>query len=161
MSYLNKYIDEDSYISDDEQIAHDYINEIIAAYESDLVELNICVIFRDHHLKKGGATKWASVEKPLSLLRFFASQYYQMYVDVLLQIDYVIWQRLDDMQRKALIHHELRHIRIEWDEKNDDYKRNHFTGRLEFSLVVHDKEEFKKIEDLYGSDWADQIRDEE
>lgn len=159
--YLNKHIVDDAYIADEEEAAHGIIYDIIASHEPGLVELNMGVVFRDHPLKKGGAIKWASIEKPRSLLQFFACQYYERYTDLIIQIDYGVWRRLDHFQKTALLHHELKHVRLEWDDNNDDYKRNKYTGRLEFMLVVHDKEEFRKIEDIYGSDWADQLRNED
>ena len=136
---------------------HDYavgvVENIIANYEPNMIELNIGILFRSHGKKKGGVQILASIRKCDDLLEFFARSYFGFLPDVVIDVDLDEWRLMDYHQHSALLHHELKHIVFKWDKNNDEIKRVANTNRLDFYLTLHDIEEFKIIEELYGKDW--------
>ncbi len=51
------------------------------------------------------------------------------------------WDKYSEVQREAVVYHELRHIRIDWTED----------GELTIKLVPHDLEEFNAVARRYGA----------
>jgi len=62
----------------------------------------------------------------------------------IIQFNYEIWQKLNEVQREALVFHELEHIGYE-SEKDKYY------------IEEHDVEEFSRVVHKYGL-WRDEVR---
>lgn len=61
------------------------------------------------------------------------------------------WREATPLQREALVHHELAHVRQALD-KNGEPRVNKQTGEPILALVAHDLEEFQSTVERYG-DW--------
>jgi len=154
------FLDKKSFESDAElaawqlhiNTAHMLKNDIVAQYMADLSEASIEVVFCTHILKLGGGRKCAIIRKVANELKFYLERYYDNPIQFLIKVDYRIWERFTDHQRKAVIHHELKHVKGEYDEKSQELKRNK-KGEIVWHLVPHDKEEFEEVEKIYGGDW--------
>jgi len=77
---------------------------------------------------------YAHILKPSRLLKMHAGY------DLILEISGLAWDRMTEVERMALLHHELEHIVFK-------EKRN---GDTELSLIDHNVKDFDNILDLYG-----------
>lgn len=155
------FLDKKSFSSDNEvsewqlhiHTAYAMKQDVVAQYLPDLVEANMVIIFCNHKLSKDGGRKIAIISRVSSTLKFYVDRYYDSNINFLIRVDYDIWKRLTDHRRKAVIHHELKHVKGEWDEDNQELKRSKSTGEIIWHLVPHDKEEFDEVEQIYGVGW--------
>lgn len=69
-------------------------------------------------------------------------------------VDAEWWSEATDLQRQALVHHELMHVRQAVDREGNP-RFNKATGEAVLCLVSHDIEEFNKTVERYGAWKAD------
>lgn len=123
-----------------EQVGQDVLDlasEIIRAHHADLMDADITFIFRSQAATKGsGKAIWGRASKVPKRLKALLDY------DFIIELAEDVYTGLNDMQRRALIDHELCHCHL------DDF------GKA--ILIHHDIEEFNSILERYGS-WAPDI----
>jgi len=77
---------------------------------------------------------YAHICKPNRLLKMYAGY------DLILEISGQAWDRMTDVERMALLHHELEHVNY----------REKPNGDLDLRLIDHNVKDFDNILDLYG-----------
>lgn len=155
------FLDKKSFNSDSElsawqlniNTAHLLKQDVIAQYMPDLVEARIEIAFCTHRLTKDGGRKAAIIKKVAGDLKFYVDRYFETSVNFLIKVDYGIWNLYNELQRKAIIHHELKHVKGEYDENNSQELKRNKKGEVVWHLVPHDKEEFYEVEAIYGAGW--------
>lgn len=114
----------------------DMANAIIKEFRPELSDANIVYYFKEKAGKKGGKAVLASAKK--------ISPKDQVVHDsnVLFAIEIAAdaWQELAEIQKKAVLHHELCHCGFEEDKE----------GSLNPSILPHDVEEFSAVVDAHG-----------
>jgi hypothetical protein len=69
--------------------------------------------------------------------------------DYVVTVDAQWWADATDLQREALVHHELMHVRQALD-RHGEPRINRLTGEPIYMLVAHDIEEFNKTVERFG-----------
>ena len=115
---------------------------VIPQHHAWLKDFAIEYLYRPDWAKKG-RTVWAQIKKASPLEKYLSGY------DLIIVFNEEIWPRLDDMQKRALVDHELTHVVMDVNEK---------TGEVTFGLVGHDLEEFTAIVQRYG-DWTSSIKE--
>ena len=103
-------------------------------------------IFRDDEPKKNGAAIWAQARKVSGLSAFLAGESEKGFF--VIEIVESVWETLSELQKTALIHHELLHL---------SYSIQPDTGKWSLCIVAHDLEEFREIVTRYGF-WKDNVQ---
>lgn len=118
------------------------VGDVVRALHPDIADARIGYIFREK-IQKRDRTILATASKVGGKLGYFSS------LDLLIEVNWQAWKRLDPRQRLALIDHELSHFGTEEDEETGDEK---------FVLVSHDVEEFSGIVQRWGLWKSDVVR---
>ena len=112
--------------------------KVIPKWHPECSKLSIAYVFTDDLGVSKGRVTMAQIKKTTDLEAFLTG------LDAILVVDRVIWNRLDDNQRVALIDHEFCHVGF-----ND-------AGKL--ALIGHDLEEFAAVVKRHGAWLADITR---
>jgi hypothetical protein len=122
------------------------MNQIIAQHEQELLEFKSALYWtygwtpnKDGKLTLGRARKTSEIERQMHGYHFIIELNYEWYHDTIHTIE---------LQRTAVLHHELCHCRRELDKNGDTRKDEN--GEPVGRLACHDIEEFRKIIDIYG-----------
>jgi hypothetical protein len=105
-----------------------------------LAHASITYIFREK-MKTRDRVVWGKASKADGKLAFFAG------FDFVIEINWEVWRTLSNMQKVALIDHELSHCSREQDGK----------GEWKWVLVSHDIEEFTGIVNRWGI-WREDLK---
>lgn len=97
---------------------------------------------------------WQGSLGPLAL--WLLAQHHGEYPDFIMVLDAEFWERASPMQRRALIHHELKHAAQAQDK--DGEPRFTADGLPAWMIAEHDLSEFNDTVRRYGP-WLDDIRD--
>lgn len=116
--------------------------EVIPKFHTDIASAKVCYLFRSKAGKNGSKVTLATASKVSGRLKALVGY------DFIVEVAYDEWQNLNDMQRHALIDHELCHCGGEEDEQ---------TGDMKWFLAPHDLEEFTDIVKRYGL-WKSDIQ---
>lgn len=119
------------------------LDELVKAHRPDLDEAKIAVAWR-YGLKrnKDGQIVLGKCKKAGDLDKQFHD------FDFVILINSEAWKTLSEVQRRALMHHELEHAAVSEDQ-NGNPKRD-ARGRLMYRVRKHDLEEFRSIVKEYG-----------
>lgn len=125
---------------------------LIAADFPRLRGLRIEYVFAEKTPKRHGAEVWGLARKIGSLSAFLAGALddqddgtaEEFFCVVISQ---PVWAKLDDLQKEALVFHELCHFGVEEDENGDS----------KLSILPHDLEEFGSVVKRYGL-WREDVR---
>ena len=119
------------------------LDDLVAAHRPDLEEAKIAVAWRyglkrnkDGQLVLGKCKKAGDLDK----------QFHDF--DFVILLNSEAWKTLSEVQRRALMHHELEHAAVSEDQ-NGNPKRD-ARGRLMYRVRKHDLEEFRSIVKEYG-----------
>ena len=138
-----------SYAPEVQAIGEVLIDEVEA--HMDLARVRIEYLFIDPAPKSHGRTVWGRAKKVSGLAAFFAAPRRQGLRTpapfFVVEISHEVWETLNDRQRRALVDHELSHLRV---TTTDD-------GELELSTRGHDVEEFAGIVARHGL-WSPMAR---
>lgn len=100
---------------------------------AEIKNASIAYIFREK-MKTRDREVWGKASKADGRLSFFNG------FDFVIEINWQVWKRLSDLQRVALIDHELSHCTREQDDN----------GKYHFCLASHDLEEFGGVVERWG-----------
>lgn len=123
----------DSYWKCDDEIIK-IAEELISNFHPDAAYSNICYMFRSEHQKAGGKVVLGKCSKQSDKLKILHG------FDFIIEFAHDIWQQLTDIQRQALILHELKHIEITESKE----------GELKLRVAKHDLEEFRDVVEIFG-----------
>lgn len=112
----------------------DIARELIAEHEDHLNDAAIAFLFWSEGSQSAGRIVLGKAEKVNKKYQALGFDY-----DFIIFLNMPVYISLDEMQRRALIHHELLHCIFDEDEKA--------------SIAPHDLEEFNKIIRMYGFWW--------
>ena len=112
----------------------DIANDLIREYHTDAAFANIHYIFKEEHQKSGNKVVLGKCTKQSDKLKFLHG------FDFIIEFAHDIWQELNDVQKKALILHELKHISIGEDAD----------GNIKLKTSKHDLEEFRDVVEVFG-----------
>lgn len=108
--------------------------ELINLHHPDSAYANICFLFRAEHQKSGQKVVLGKCSKQSDKVKILHG------FDFIIEFAHDIWQELNDIQRQALILHELKHIELT--EGKD--------GEVKLRLAKHDIEEFRDVVEIFG-----------
>ena len=115
--------------------------EVIPQWHENLSQLRIAYLFVDDLVSKG-KTIAAKIKKASSLEHFLTDY------NLILTVNKTVWKRFGPAKRLALIDHEFCHVMAGMDKR----------GKIWFTLVGHDLEEFSAVVKRHGI-WDDAIAD--
>lgn len=119
-------------------------DRLIRKDHNHLMLVKIAYVFRSKARKRAGRVVMGTACKfPPKFKPLFPEDEY----DFLIEIAGDEWNKLNDYQREALLHHELSHCWCEEDEE---------TGNMKTSLLDHDVTAFNSEMRLYGT-WNDSL----
>jgi hypothetical protein len=122
------------------------LNELVLAYHPELAEANIALAWlydvkpdRDAHLTLGWARKASDLDRQLHKF------------DVIIALNFEWWkdENVTDRQKKALLDHELCHIRPVKNPEDDSVKIDEH-GNTVWYARKHDVEEFREVIERHG-----------
>lgn len=128
---------------------------LISQHHGHLLGTRMEYVFRSETQTKGDKEIWGTARKISSLSAYLAGQEddgdgnESFFV---ITISKPVWGALTELQRTALVDHELAHC---WQEEEYDAKGNCTIKR---SILPHDLEEFNAIYQRYG-DWKPDVRE--
>lgn len=111
---------------------------LVAKYHPHLADEDIRCIFRSRPKAEGGRTIMATIQLLSGKMRYLAE------ARILIEVAEPIWEDLTEIQRTALIDHELLHV-IE--DEEDAFPKLAIRG--------HSIEEFNEIGERYGAVFSD------
>ena len=114
---------------------------VIKEWHPDLREFKIAYVFTDDIKIKGRAIA-AKIKKASPLEQFISGQ------QILLIVNYDVWQRVDIPYKLALLDHEFHHVKVFVDK----------VGRPELVMLDHDIEEFNDVLRRHGA-WRNEVKD--
>ena len=117
------------------------LDYLIESYRSDLSGVNIEPLFRDSLIINKTKEVWARIHKVSNLYKFL------LRIDFIIEVYKDVWEALSDEGKRALVAHELRHIKVAFDKN----------GERILSLIPHDFEEFEEIINQYGF-WKEDLK---
>jgi len=129
----NEEVNTENYWKCDDEIV-EIAEEMIKLYHPDAAYANICYLFRFGHSKAGGKVVLGTCTKQSEKLKILHG------FDFIIEFAYDVWEQLTDIQQKALILHELKHISIGEDKE----------GNIKLRLCKHDLEEFRDVVEIFG-----------
>lgn len=118
---------------------------LINEYHSDLRNCKIKLLFYDKAKKRAGKLILATAEVVNSKYKYLTN------IDFIISIYDKVWEQTADIEKKAILDHELTHCFVGEDKH----------GNPVYTIIPHDVEDFKVILDRYGTDWANNIYVEE
>jgi hypothetical protein len=128
---------------------YNMLNEVQDEFFEELRSAKIKCLFDTKKRKSRGKIRLADIRKTNDLLRHLTSEEAKTEdgFDYILTIDKKVWEHTEEIDRKRLIRHELRHTFVDGEAK-DPYK-----------LVPHDIEDFVEEVKLNSDDpgWANRV----
>lgn len=117
------------------------VKKLIEQYREDLVDNipYILCIFKDKATISKGKIGIAKIRKVSIKDNVLYEHLSGGIVDFIIEIAHDIWERLDDVQKKAVMYHELEHIVIRMEDDG-----------IKYSLRNHDVEEFASVIGEFG-----------
>jgi DNA-binding Lrp family transcriptional regulator len=125
-------------------------------------EIRFLFLLRYTPDKQGGREVIGRVSEPQvqgrmrELFEHLIVKAYGFLPDYIVTISADFWREATDLQREALMHHELSHVQQALD-RDGEPRFNTQTGEPIYCLVAHDIEEFNKTVERYGL-WKDDVR---
>jgi predicted metallopeptidase len=110
------------------------MKKLIAAYNPNAVEANVCLMFRSKCSKRGGKLVLGKTKKESDRAKLLHG------FDYIIELGADAWQELSNSQREALLLHEVLHISA---VENGD-------GSMDYGIEQHDTEEFRKVIEAFG-----------
>jgi hypothetical protein len=129
----NEEMHPENYWKCDDEIV-EIAEEMIKLYHPDAAYSNICYLFRAEHSNTGGKIILGTCTKQSDKLKILHG------FDFIIEFAYDVWEQLTDIQQKALILHELKHIEITEGKE----------GQIKLRLCKHDLEEFRDVVEIFG-----------
>lgn len=123
-------------------------DSIIRFYFPVLLNCKIKLIFDTKKRTSGGKVVLASIKKSNDLIRHLTDNECEDGYDFIMTIDQNAWENIDDVDRKRIIRHELRHIDIDLDSAKNPYK-----------IIDHTITDFYEEVELNQDDprWAERV----
>lgn len=126
------------------------VDALIPKHHAHLLDVPVLCVMRDKAAKSGGKVTWGKARKVDGLTAFLArdpadANYPREFF--ILEFARDVWATLSDVQKRALVDHELCHCSIEIDDE----------GELHLGMRPHDIEEFAEIVDRHGL-WRDDLK---
>lgn len=115
-------------------------NEIIGSFRPELKDVCIVYYFKEKASKKGGKLVIASARKVAPKENVIHSFDGKPDIVFAVEIASDAWNTLKDIQKRAVIHHELAHCGFETDE----------IGNMTPTILPHDIEEFSEVVKEHG-----------
>ena len=109
--------------------------DIIERYHEHLLPAKICYLFKEQATKSGNKVILGTAKKATAEVKLMTG------FDFIVTLAYDMWQTLNDVQRRALVDHELCHCTVS--EKGTEFK---------WAIRKHDFEDFLEIVERYGDD---------
>ena len=110
----------------------DLAGRLISAYKPEAANAKICYLFRKKHTKTNGAIKLGTCSKVSAQNRTLHGY------DYVIILAWDMWMMLEELQREALLLHELCHV---FKAGEDD---------AVWKIEPHNVEEFRKVIEVYG-----------
>jgi hypothetical protein len=123
--------------------------DLITNYHTHLAGVRIAYLYKNKQMKKGGRIIFATAEKCSTKVKALCTASGGEAFDFAIIINHQEWVNLTDMQRKAVLDHELLHCTVEEDEK---------TGETKYGIVPHDIEDFSAILQRYGPEIFEDLK---
>jgi len=124
---------EDGYMKCGQDVI-DIAQDLIEKYHTDAAFANICYLFKEKHKKQGSKIITGECSKQSDKLKILHG------FDFIIEFAYDIWEQLSDIQKQALVLHELKHIEITEGK----------SGEIKLRIAKHDLEEFRDVVEIFG-----------
>lgn len=117
------------------QELEDLAKTLIPKYHDSLINAKIAYLFINKPMTKGGQNVIATAEKCSKKVKVLCDK------DFIITAAYPTWRELSDIQKTAVMDHELTHCMVDDDEE---------TGEMKTKIVNHDFSDFLQILEKYG-----------
>lgn len=134
-----------------DQVPYEYLDEVVAGHLPDLVDLNIGIAWhKDLKPDRDGKVLLGRCMLQGDLHRQMTG------IDVIVLLNHTWWMdpRVEEKQRKALLHHELCHVGIMKDDNGDAVKDER--SKIRLYPRKHNIEEFDEVIKDWGI-WKDDL----